>query len=153
MSTVVSFFKSLSGPTIAVFLARTMLGLVFAMAGWWKVFTLSPTAHAERFFLEGFKDSWIPDWLLWTLGVAIPPFELIAGLALLIGLWTRFFAATTGLLLLVTTYGHALQQPLFDIDGHTFTRLALALFVLMLVDAHDRIAFDYWRRRQGSDAA
>ena len=153
MPAVVSFIKSQSGPTIAVFLARAMLGLVFAMAGWWKVFTLTPALHAERFFLEGFKDSWIPDWLLWTLGIALPPFELLAGLALLIGLWTRFFAASTGLLLLVTTYGHALQQPLFDIDGHTFTRLALALFVLMLVDAHDRISVDHWRRTQGSNTA
>lgn len=146
MSAIISYFKGLSGQTIAVFLARTMLGLVFTMAGWWKVVTLTPAAHAQRFFIEGFNDSWIPEWLLWFLGVAIPPFELVAGLALLIGLWTRFFATTTGLLLLLTTYGHALQQPLFDIDGHTFTRLTLAIFVLMLADAHDRISFDHWRK-------
>ena len=149
MSAIVSYFRGLSGPTIAVFLARAMLGLVFTMAGWWKVFSLTPAVHAQRFFIEGFKDSWIPEWLLWLLGVAIPPFELLAGLALLVGLWTRFFAATTGLLLLLTTYGHALQQPLFDIDGHTFTRLALAIFVLMLADAYDRISLDHWRKERG----
>ena len=147
----VSFLKGLSGPALAVFLARTMLGLVFFMAGWWKVFTLTPTAHAQNFFIEGFKNHWIPDWLLWPLGVAIPPFELIAGAALLMGLWTRFFATTTGLLLLLTTYGHALQQPLFDIDGHTFTRLALAIFVLMLADAHDKLSLDYWRSKRTSN--
>ena len=149
MSAIVSYFRGLSGPTIAVFLARAMLGLVFTMAGWWKVFSLTPAVHAQRFFIEGFKDSWTPEWPLWFLGVAIPPFDLLAGLALVVGLWTRFFAATTGLLLLLTTYGHALQQPLFDTDGHTFTRLALAIFVLMLADAYDRISFDHWRKERG----
>lgn len=141
-----TFIKELSGPTVAIFLARTMLGLVFLMAGWWKVFTLTPAVHAQQFFVEGFKDHWIPDWLLWTLGTAIPPFELVAGLLLVVGLWTRLTASLTGLLLLLTTYGHALQQPLFDIDGHTFTRFALILFILMIPTEVDRLSFDAFRR-------
>lgn len=128
-----------------------MLGLLFFMAGWWKVFTLTPTAHAQQFFVDGFKDHWIPEWMLWAFGVAIPPIELIAGLALMLGLRIRFFASLTGLLLLVTTYGHALQQPLFDIDGHTFTRLALVIFVLMLADTHDRISLDHWLANRGDN--
>lgn len=145
------FLAMLSGATIAVFLARALLGILFLMAGWWKVFTLSLEVHAQRFFIEGFKDHWIPEWLLYLLGVSIPLFELVAGLALLVGVWTRGFAALTGLLLLLTTYGHALQQPLFDIDGHTFTRFALVIFVLMLADAHDRLSLDAWRagRKKG----
>lgn len=146
---MIAYLKSLSGPTIAVFLARTMLGLVFVMAGWWKVFTLTPAVHAQQFFIEGFKDSWIPEWLLWALGTAIPPFELVAGLLLVAGLWTRLAASLTGLLLLLTTYGHALQQPLFDIDGHTFTRLALILFVLMIPSNSDRLSIDGFRRSKG----
>lgn len=128
-----------------------MLGLLFFMAGWWKVFVLTPIAHAQQFFIDGFKDQWIPEWMLWALGTAIPPFELIAGLALLLGFWTRLFASLAGLLLLVTTYGHALQQPLFDIDGHTFTRLALVIFVLMLSDAHNRASLDYWFAKRGEN--
>lgn len=143
---MINFFKGLTGPTIAVFLARTMLGLVFFMAGWWKVFTLTPAVHAQQFFIDGFKETWIPEWLLWALGTAIPPFELVAGLLLIAGLWTRLTASMTGLLLLLTTYGHALQQPLFDIDGHTFTRLALILFVLMIPCESDRLSVDGFRR-------
>lgn len=143
---MINYFKGLSGPTIAVFLARTMLGLVFLMAGWWKVFTLTPAVHAQNFFIEGFKNHWIPEWLLWALGMAIPPFELAVGLLLVVGLWTRLSASLAGLLLLLTTYGHALQQPLFDIDGHTFTRLALILFVLMTPAEADRLSVDALRR-------
>ena len=47
-------------------------------------------------------------------------------------------------LLIVTTYGHALQQPLFDIDGHTFTRLALIVFLLLVPVGNDRYSIDHW---------
>ena len=143
---MINYFNGLSGPTIAVFLARTMLGLVFLMAGWWKVSTLTPAVHAQNFFIDGFKGHWIPEWILWALGTAIPPFELAIGLLLIVGLWTRLTATLAGLLLLLTTYGHALQQPLFDIDGHTFTRLALILFILMIPAETDRLSVDALRQ-------
>lgn len=142
---MIKFYKNLTGANTAAFLARAMVGLVFLMAGWWKVFTLTPSAHAQNFFINGFQDQWIPESLLWVLGTAIPPFELIAGLLLVVGLWTRLSATLCGLLLLLTTYGHALQEPLFDIDGHTFTRLALILFILLLPAGTDKISLDYFK--------
>ncbi|MEE8118437.1 MAG: hypothetical protein V3T39_02645, partial [Gammaproteobacteria bacterium] len=51
-----------------------------------------------------------------------------------------------GVLLIITTYGHALQEPLFDIDGHTFTRLALILFLLSIPIGTDRFTLDAWLR-------
>lgn len=144
---MIGWLRDLPGPTIAAFLARSMLGLLFLMAGWWKMFSLTPAVHAKRFFIDGFAGHWIPDWLLWTLGVTIPAFELIAGIMLLLGLLTRLMTSLTGLLLLLTTYGHALQEPLFDIDGHTFTRLALILFILMLPEGTDRLSIDGLRKR------
>jgi len=142
---MLTFYLKLTGPNIAAFLARVMLGLVFLMAGWWKVFTLTPAAHAQNFFIDGFKDHWIPESLLWVLGMAIPPVELLLGLLLVVGLWTRLSVTLCGLLLLLTTYGHALQQPLFDIDGHTFTRFALIIFILMLPAGTDKISLDHYR--------
>lgn len=131
-------------PFAAAFLARWTLGLLFFMAGWWKVFELTAAAHARRFFVEGFADSWIPEWLLWALGLSIPFVELLAGILLLLGLRLRETLVALGVLLLVTTYGHALQEPLFDIDGHTFTRLALILFLLVHGWEKDRATLDYW---------
>jgi len=37
-----------------------------------------------------------------------------------------------------------LQQPLFDIDGHTFTRLALIVFLLLAPVGNDRYSIDQW---------
>ncbi len=130
--------------TAAVFIARWVLGVLFLMAAYWKVFILTAAEHASRFFVQGFADTWIPVWLLTIFGTIIPYVELAAGLLLLIGWRVREVLIALGMLLIVTTYGHALIEPLFDIDGHTFTRLALVLFLLLLPRDADRLTLDHW---------
>lgn len=131
---------------VAVLIVRLVLGTLFLMAGFWKVFVLTPAVHAQQYFVDGFADSWIPAWLLYALGIGIPVLELAAGALIVAGLRTREALIAMGLLLVVTTYGHALQQPLFDIDGHTFTRLALIVFLLLAPpDAH-RYSLDHYLR-------
>ena len=129
---------------IVNFIVRWILGLLFFMAGIWKVFVLTPAAHAQQFFVEGFSETWIPIWLLQIFGYSIPFIELVAGLLICIGLKTREALIAVGFLLIVTTYGHALQQPLFDIDGHTFTRLVLIIFLLLAPHGTDRFSLDQW---------
>ncbi len=137
----------------AAFLARWILGLLFLMAGWWKVFELGPDNHAQTYFIDSFAETWIPQWWLWPLGVAIPWIELAAGVMLILGLGIRPVLYVLGLLLLVTTYGHALLQPLFDIDGHTFTRLALIVFLLVHGWDGDPTAAESWlKKKAGSQA-
>ena len=126
------------------FIARWVIGILFLMAGYWKVFVLGVNAHAENFFIKGFAEHWIPEWLLWGLGLSIPYIELAIGLLVVIGLRTREALFIMGLLLIVTTYGHALATPLFDIDGHTFTRLMLIFIVLLLGWDKDKTTADYW---------
>lgn len=133
---------------IASFLARWILGILFLMAGVWKVFTLGVDVHAEQFFVKGFEKHWIPEWLLMLLGLSIPYVELMIGAMVCIGFRIRIALITMGLLLIVTTYGHALQTPLFNIDGHTFTRLILIIFILLIGWTKDRTTLDYWLTKQ-----
>ena len=128
---------------IVNFIVRWILGLLFLMAGYWKVFVLTPAGHAQQFFVEGFSETWIPTWLLNLFGYSIPFLELVAGLLICIGFRTREALIAVGLLLVITTYGHSLQQPLFDIDGHTFTRLALIVFLLLAPVGNDRYSIDH----------
>jgi uncharacterized membrane protein YphA (DoxX/SURF4 family) len=81
---------------------------------------------------------------LHLFGYGIPFLELVAGLLICIGFRTREALIAVGLLLIVTTYGHALQQPLFDIDGHTFSRLALIVLLLLAPAGTDRYSIDQW---------
>ena len=129
---------------IVHFIVRWIFGILFTMAGYWKVFVLTPSEHTSRYFVDGFVDSWIPEWLLTALGMSIPVLELAAGLLICIGWRLREALIFVGSLLIITTYGHALQQPLFDIDGHTFTRLALVVFLLLAPPGSDKYTLGAW---------
>ncbi len=112
---------------VASFFIRISLALFVGMIGYQKVFIISPYNHAKQFFIDGFKDHWIPEWLLWTLGYSIPFVELLCGLMLLIGLFVRFNAIVIGLLLLIVAYGHLLQDAFYNPVSHWLPR-----FILMI---------------------
>jgi uncharacterized membrane protein YphA (DoxX/SURF4 family) len=138
----------------ARFFARGITGILFFMAGWWKCFELTPMQHARGMFVEGFADTWIPAFLLWGLGLLIPVVELVAGALLIVGFRTREAAVALGFILLIVTYGHALKEPLFSIQGHIFPRGVFLLFALALPASEDRFALDNLLRRStpGSDS-
>ena len=135
----------------AIFFARVVLGLIFGMAGYWKCFVLTPTGHVQRFFLP-YADTWIPLWLLWTAGIIIPIVELVAGWLLVVGFRTREALVALGFVLVTVTYGHLLKEPLYSFTGHVVPRLALVVFVTLLID-DDRYSVDGWlrTRKHGAD--
>jgi uncharacterized membrane protein YphA (DoxX/SURF4 family) len=129
----------------AVLFARLVLGLIFFMAGIYKVFTLTPVGHARRWFLP-YRDTFLPAWSLWAVGVTVPVVELIAGALLLIGLWVRPSLLALGAVLVVVTFGHLLKEPLYPFHEHVIPRLALLLFILMVPATDDRFSADHFLR-------
>jgi len=125
----------------AVLFARLVLGLIFFMAGFWKVFQLGPLEHARKYFLP-FADTFLPIWSLWFVGVTIPFVELLAGALLLIGLRVREALVALGGVLVIVTFGHLLREPLFNLTGHVIPRLALLLFLLWCPREVDRFSLD-----------
>ncbi len=128
----------------AIFFARIILGLIFFMAGWWKVFTLGPLEHAHRLFVEPYAETFLPVWSLWAVGTVIPIVELAAGALLLLGLWTRRALLALGAVLIIVTFGHLLAKPLYEFHTHVIPRLALLLYILSMPDSDDRISVDLW---------
>jgi uncharacterized membrane protein YphA (DoxX/SURF4 family) len=136
----------------ALLFARLALGLIFFMAGAWKVFQLGPLEHARKYFLP-FADTFLPIWSLWFVGVAVPMVELIAGALLILGFRTREALVSLGFVLVIVTFGHLLHEPLYDLSGHVIPRLALLLFLLTLPRKDDLFSIDYLlaRRETRSD--
>lgn len=126
----------------AVLFARLVLGLIFFMAGVWKVFQLGPLNHARRWFLP-YVDTFLPVWSLWAIGVTIPFVEMIAGALVIIGLRTRDALVALGFVLAIVTFGHLLKEPLYEFHTHVIPRLALLLFVLMIPREDDRFSLDH----------
>ena len=125
----------------ALLFARLVLGLIFFMAGVWKVFQLGPLEHARKYFLP-FADTFLPIWSLWLAGVTIPVVELVAGALLLLGLRVREALIALGGVLVIVTFGHLLREPLFNLTGHVIPRLALLLFLLWSPRELDRYSID-----------
>ena len=125
----------------ALCFARAVLGLIFFMAGVWKVFTLGPSGHVRRFFLP-YQDTFLPTWSLWAVGFVIPFVELIAGGLVLLG-WRRTEAyLALGSVLVVVTFGHLLHEPLYAFHEHVIPRLSLLLLLLLMPPHADRFSID-----------
>jgi uncharacterized membrane protein YphA (DoxX/SURF4 family) len=121
----------------ALLFARLVLGLIFFMAGFWKVFQLGPLEHARKYFLP-FTDTFLPVWSLWAVGIAVPLIELIAGALVILGLRTRDALVALGFVLVIVTFGHLLHDPLYNLTGHVIPRLALLVLVLWCPREDDR---------------
>ncbi len=132
----------------AIFIARAILGLIFFMAGLWKVFTLGPVEHARQLFVGPYADTFLPTWSLWAAGTVVPVVEFVAGALLLVGLWTRPALLGLGGVLVLVTFGHLLANPLYEFHTHVIPRTALLLFVLTMPPSEDRMSVDYWLARR-----
>ena len=128
----------------AILFARLVLGLIFGMAGWGKVFRMGAVGHAHRYFLGPYAESWIPKWLLWALGVSIPFVELAAGWLVVVGFLVRPSLVALGVILAIVTYGHLLKDFLYEFHTHVIPRLALVLFILVMPREQDVLSLDHW---------
>ena len=134
----------------ALLFARGVLGLIFLMAGVYKVFRMGPLGHARKYFIEPYADTFLPTWSLWAVGATIPIVELVAGALVILGLRTREALVALGVILVVVTFGHLLKEPLYEFHTHVIPRLALLLFVLMLPREDDRFSLDHLLRRRST---
>ena len=126
----------------AIFFAREILGFIFFMAGVYKVFSLGPLEHARKYFLP-FSQTFLPVWSLWATGTVIPIVEFLAGMMLSIGLRVREALIALGFVLVIVTFGHLVENPLYPFHEHVIPRLALLVFVLLFPADDDRISVDY----------
>jgi uncharacterized membrane protein YphA (DoxX/SURF4 family) len=126
----------------AIFFVREVLGFIFFMAGVYKVFSLGPLEHARKYFLP-FSQTFLPVWSLWATGTVIPIVEFLAGLMLIIGLRIREALIALGFVLIIVTFGHLLENPLYPFHEHVIPRLALLVFVLLFPAEDDRLTLDY----------
>ncbi|HEY5403679.1 MAG TPA: DoxX family protein [Pyrinomonadaceae bacterium] len=126
----------------AIFFAREILGFIFFMAGVYKVFSLGPLEHARKYFLP-FSQTFLPVWSLWATGTVIPIVEFLAGMMLIIGLRVREALIALGFVLVIVTFGHLVENPLYPFHEHVIPRLALLVFVLLFPADDDRISVDY----------
>lgn len=129
-----------SNKTIAVLTARLLLGFIFLMQGYGKVFTIGLDKVYNGFFKETYKDL-LPDFI--TLGTAYftSYVELIAGFMLVIGFKKNIAYVLLATVLVMVTFGHGLAQPIWDLSNVMF-RAMLLIFLLMVPQSLDKFSLD-----------
>src|ERR1700743_1890397 len=113
----------------AIFFTRALLGVIFMMQGYGKIFTYTvPKVYAM--FFKDFEKTFLPKWLIWGTAYYTSYVELICGFLLIIGLFRKYALLLLCIDLLVVCFGHGLMEPIWDLQ-HVIPRAILLLVVLI----------------------
>jgi uncharacterized membrane protein YphA (DoxX/SURF4 family) len=118
-----------------VFFTRALLGIIFVMQGYGKVFKYTVPKVFEMFFKD-FEATFLPKWLTWCTAYYTSYIELIGGLLLITGLFRKYALYLLGIDLLIVSFGHGLIEPIWDLS-HVMPRAALLITVLLLPQEWD----------------
>ena len=125
---------------VAVLFARALLGIIFIMQGYGKVFTFTVAKVYDMFFKD-FERTFLPKWLIWGTAYYTSYVELICGLLLIIGLFRKYALCLLAIDLLVVSFGHGFMEPIWDLQ-HVIPRAILLITILVVPSQWDRWNLD-----------
>ena len=120
----------------ALLFARALLGIIFMMQGYGKIFTYTVPKVYGMFFKD-FEKTFLPKWLIWATAYYTSYVELICGFLLIIGLFRKYALYLLAIDLLVVSFGHGLLEPIWDLQ-HVMPRAILLLVILLVPGEWDR---------------
>ena len=128
---------------IALLTARVLLGLIFFMQGWGKVFTWG----VENVYRSVFSSytAYLPEFLLKIAAYYTSYVELIAGFLVILGLFRNYALYALASVLVMVTFGHGLSEPIWDLQ-HVMYRAILLLLLLLLPGSWDQFRLDSFLR-------
>ena len=128
----------------AVFITRVLLGLIFLMQGYGKVFSFGMDALYNSFAPYEEK---LPKFLVVFAAYFTTYAELLGGFLLVIGLFRNYALYALGLVLLIVSFGHGLSQPIWDLS-HVFPRAVLLIALLVMPQDWDQWQVERLIRRK-----
>ena len=126
---------------IAALTLRLILGFIFLMQGFGKVFTwgVEDIYHREWFY-PTYKDL-LPEFIIHATAYYTSYVELIAGLLLVLGLKRNYALYALASVLVIVTFGHGLADPIWNLS-HVLYRTILLVALLILPEEWDRFSID-----------
>lgn len=128
--------KDSTSRATGVLFVRALLGVIFFMQGFGKVFTFTVPKVYEMFFKD-FRTTFLPNWLLWATAYYTSYVELICGFLLVIGLFRRYSLSLLAIDLVVVSFGHGLLEPIWDLR-HVMPRAILLAILFFIPQDWDR---------------
>ena len=119
---------------------RLILGFIFFMQGFGKVYTWGMDVVHKEFFYIAYKGI-LPDFLIAFAAYYTSYVELIGGALLIIGFKRNYTLYALASVLVIVTFGHGLTDPIWDLS-HVMYRTILLIALLLLPEAWDRFSLD-----------
>lgn len=127
---------------------RLLLGLIFLMQGFGKVFKFGMDQVYGGYF-KGTYSEVLPDFLLKITAYYTSYVELIGGFLLILGLFKNYALYALASVLVIVSFGHGLVEPIWDLS-HVIYRTILLVSLLLLPQHWDIFSADeLLRRRKG----
>lgn len=120
-----------------LFFIRVLLGIIFLMQGFGKIFTIG-VDHVYELFFKNFESTFLPEWIIVSAAYYTSYIEMIGGFLLIVGLFRKYTLYLLAVDLLIVSFGHGLMEPIWDLS-HVIPR-ALLLATLFLLP----VAWDKW---------
>ncbi len=140
------YMKINTNRVVAVWLLRLILGFIFMMQGYGKVFTWGMENVINAEFFNGTFKGILPDFVIQATAYYTSYIELIGGLMLVLGLRVNYALYALGSVLVIVTFGHGLAEPIWNLS-HVFPRTVLLIALLILPQEWDKISLDYILKR------
>jgi hypothetical protein len=135
--------KDQTSRAAAMLFTRTLLGVIFVMQGYGKIFTYTVPKVYDMFFKD-FEKTFLPKWLIWGTAYYTSYVELICGFLLIIGLFRKYALLLLAADLLIVSFGHGLLEPIWDLQ-HVMPRAILLITILIVPAQWDRWNADrFW---------
>ena len=127
--------------SIAVLTLRLILGFIFLMQGFGKVFTWGvENVYNMDFFYGTYKDL-LPEFIIRATAYYTSYVELIAGLLVVLGLKRDYALYALASVLVIVTFGHGLADPVWNLS-HVMYRTMLLVTLLILPREWDKFSVD-----------
>jgi uncharacterized membrane protein YphA (DoxX/SURF4 family) len=125
-----------SSRAIGILFTRVLLGIIFFMQGFGKIFVFTvPVVYAK--FFAVFETTILPKWLIWASACYTSYVELIGGLLLILGLFRKYALCLLAIDLVIVSFGHGLMEPIWDLS-HVMPRAILLIILFFVPREWDR---------------
>ena len=126
---------------VAILTMRLLLGFIFLMQGYGKIFTFGVDGVFNNFFNTE-QYAMFPVFVLKFTAYYTSYIELIAGFLLVIGLQRDYALYALASVLVIVSFGHGVAEPIWDLS-HVMYRTILLVPLLLLPTHWDIFSIDH----------
>lgn len=131
--------------SVLAFTLRVILGILFFMQGYDKVVKVKLPGVVKSFRYE-FGNVKMPDFILVSAAYFSSLIELLGGLTLIIGLFTKYSLYLLGIDLILVVAAFSLINPVWDMKI-VFPRIIIWSVLMVIPEAYNKLSLDYFLQK------